>query len=78
MQDASSALYLCVLLRRQPRVEQAVVTIVNGSRFFWVYVPSLGLEVQITTATIVPAVTTAWDLDNRCALQCLTPGSNCQ
>jgi len=64
-QDASSTLYLCVLLRRQPRVEEAMVTIVNGSRFFWVYVPTLGLEIQITTANIVPAVVTTWDVNER-------------
>jgi hypothetical protein len=54
-----------VLLRKQPRVEEAVVTIVNGSKFFYLYVPTLGLEIQIMTANIVPAAVSIWDPNSR-------------
>ena len=53
------------MLRKQPRVETAVVTIVNGSRSFDMYIPSLGLEARINTAEIVPAVEAKWDADLR-------------
>lgn len=55
------------MLRKQPRVETAVVTIVNGSRFFDVYIPSLGLEARINTSEIVPAVEARWNADLRYA-----------
>ena len=61
LQDASSLLYLCVMLRKQPRAETAVVTIVNGSRFFDIYIPSLGLEARININEILPPVEAAWD-----------------
>ena len=65
MQDASSLLYLCVMLRKQPRVENAIVTIVNGSRFFDIYIPSLGLEARININEILPAVEATWNTDLR-------------
>ena len=55
------------MLRKQPRVETAVVTNVNGSRFFDLYIPSLGLEARINTNEIVPAVDATWDANLRCA-----------
>ncbi len=65
MQDASSLLYLCVMLRKRPRVETAIVTIVNGNRFFDIYIPTLGLEARINTNEIVPAVEARWDAASR-------------
>lgn len=61
LQDASSLLYLCVMLRKQPRVETGMVTLVNGSRFFDLYIPSLGLESRININEILPPVDASWD-----------------
>ena len=66
-QDASLRLYLCVLLRRSPRVAQAVVMGLNGQRFLDIYIPSLGLELRIQTEEIVPGPVLAdWDAVARC------------
>ena len=67
MQDASLRLYLCVMLRRRPRVVQAVVTGLAGARFLDVYITSLGLELRIQTEEIVPGPVLAdWDAAAKC------------
>ena len=65
VQDASSLLYLCVMLRKQPRAEIAVVTVVNGSRFFDIYIPALGMEARIQVNEITPSVDASWDSESR-------------
>lgn len=62
-------LFLCVLLARKPMVTQAVVTGLNGPRFFDVYLPELGLELRIQSEEIQPAPVLAdWNKDARCEL----------
>ena len=62
-------LFLCTLLARKPVVAQAVVTGLNGARFFDLYVPELGLELRMQCEEIQPApVLTDWNKDARCAL----------
>ena len=61
MQEASARLFLCVLLRTAPRCVVARVTSLAGSRFFDVYVPSLGLQCRLLTTDVVPPVTPTWD-----------------
>ena len=43
-------LFLCAMLARRPVVSQAIVTGLNGARFFDLYVPELGLELRILTS----------------------------
>lgn len=45
-QDASLKLYLCVMLRNNPRVADAVISNVAGDRFFSVYLPDYGLDLK--------------------------------
>lgn len=66
-------LFLCAMLARKPVVSQAIVTGLNGARFFDVYVPELGLELRIQCEDIQPApVLTDWNKDARCDLSCLS------
>jgi hypothetical protein len=62
-------LFLCTLLAYKPVVAQAIVTGLNGARFFDLYVPELGLELRIQCEEIQPApVLTDWNKNARCAL----------
>ncbi len=62
-------LFLCAMLARKPVVSQAIVTGLNGARFFDLYVPELGLELRIQCEDIQPApVLTDWNKDARCDL----------
>ena len=45
----------------------AVVTVVNGSRFFDLYVPQLGIEARIQVLEVLPAVEALWEPQARCA-----------
>ena len=66
-------LFLCAMLARKPVVSQAIVTGLNGARFFDVYVPELGLELRLQCEDIQPAPALAdWNKDARCALNPLT------
>lgn len=53
------------MLRKQPRVESAIVTTVNGSRFFDMYIPSLGLEARINVIEVLPTVDASWNAEQR-------------
>lgn len=65
LQDASSRLFLCLLLRARPVVAEAVLTILNGPKFFDLYVPTLGVESRIHIADILPASAATWDAEQR-------------
>ena len=70
-QEASSRLYLCVLLRAKPLLAQAVITGLNGSRFLDVYVPDIGVELRVNVDEIVPGPARAdWDAQAKCAPRC--------
>jgi hypothetical protein len=70
LQETSIRLYLCTLLARKPVVAQAVVTGLNGARFFDLYVSELGLELRIQCEEIQPApILTDWNKEARCALK---------
>ncbi len=70
-QEASSRLYLCVLLRSKPLLAEAVITGLNGSRFLDVYVPEIGVELRINVNEIVPGPVRAdWDPQAKCAPCC--------
>ncbi|KAI3425159.1 hypothetical protein D9Q98_008930 [Chlorella vulgaris] len=64
VQDGSLRLYLCVMLHRQPLVCDAVIMQLGGSRFFDAYIPALGCDVRIHTATLLrggeAAIRTGW------------------
>ena len=61
-------LFLCAMLARRPVVSQAIVTGLNGARFFDLYVPELGLELRIQSEDIQPAPMLAdWNKDARYA-----------
>ncbi len=61
-QEASSRLYLAVLLRRRPLLCEGVVMGLNGARFLDVYVPDIGIELRIQVEDIAPApVYGDWD-----------------
>lgn len=64
-QDNSLRLYLAIMLFDQPRVVDAVVMALNGSRFLDLYVPSLGIDVRVQTAEILKGggdfIATKWD-----------------
>lgn len=64
-QDLSSKLHLCVMLRSQPMVHQAVVMVVNGSRFFDLYIPGLGMDMRIQVADMLPTLRTTWNAQER-------------
>ena len=49
-QDGSIRVYLALMLYSHPRVESGVVMGLNGSKFFDVYVPRLGIDVRMYTA----------------------------
>lgn len=65
VQDASSRLYLCLMLRAQPRVLESIVTVVNGSKFFDIYIPTLGIEARIQVNEMLPAVAAVWNREGR-------------
>ena len=45
----------------------AVVTVVNGSRFFDLYVPQLGIEARIQVLEVLPAIEALWNPQARCS-----------
>ena len=49
-------MYLCVLVRSKPTVLEAVVTLVNGRKFFDIYIPSIGAEERISVLEMKPQV----------------------
>ena len=66
-------LFLCAMLARKPVVSQAIVTGLNGQRFFDLYVPELGLELRIQSEDIQPApILTDWNKDARCVFNPFT------
>lgn len=66
-QEASSRLYLAVLLRRRPLLCEGVVMGLNCSRFLDVYIPDIGIELRIQVEDIVPApVYGDWDDKAKC------------
>jgi hypothetical protein len=68
-QDASTRLYLCVLLRSKPLLAEAIVMALNGARFLDVYVHEVGLELRVQVDEIVPGpVAAKWDGQAKCAL----------
>lgn len=78
-QEASSRLYLAVLLRRRPRICEAVVMGLAGSKFLDLYIPDLGIELRVHVGEIAPApVYGDWDSANKFALDQHPPSHSAQ
>lgn len=69
VQDGSLRLYLCVMLNKQPLICDGVVMCLGGSRFFDVYIPSLGMDVRIHTNSVLQggddSIVSAWNKETK-------------
>lgn len=65
VQDGSLRLYLCVLLRQNPIVTEAVCLQIGGNRFIDVYISELGMDRRIHFEHMLPAVTADFDKEQK-------------
>lgn len=65
LQDGSLRLYLCVLLRQNPIVTEAVCLQIGGNKFIDVYISELGMDRRIHIEHMLPAVTADFDKENK-------------
>lgn len=65
LQDGSLRLYLCVLLRQNPIVTEAVCLQIGGNSFIDVYISELGMDRRIHFEHMLPAVTADFDKEHK-------------
>ncbi|KAL0033647.1 hypothetical protein WJX79_009647 [Trebouxia sp. C0005] len=65
VQDGSLRLYLCVLLRQNPVVTEAVCLQIGGNKFVDLYISELGMDRRIHFEHMLPAVTADFDKEQK-------------
>lgn len=71
-QDASQRLHLAMMLRASPIIASAIVTNLNGSKYFDIFILELGCEMRMATADITPRpLDASWNRVTRCGGVCV-------